>query len=67
VASPDEKSFEERLAKFELKYGSKYLESVGYIKMYWLEPHKEKIVKAWVDEHLHFGNIATSRQVACGI
>ena len=67
VASPDEKSFEERLAKFKLKYGSKYLESVGYIKMYWLEPHKEKIVKAWVDEHLHFGNIATSRQVACGI
>ncbi|KAJ3456921.1 hypothetical protein MRS44_014062 [Fusarium solani] len=34
VASPDEKSFEERLAKFELKYGSKYLESVGYIKIH---------------------------------
>ncbi|KAJ6436941.1 hypothetical protein O9K51_10477 [Purpureocillium lavendulum] len=46
VASPDERTFEERLAAFELKYGSKYLESVGYIKMYWLEPHKEMIVKA---------------------
>lgn len=61
VASPDEKTFEERLAKFELKYSNNYLESVGYIKMYWLEPHKEMIVKAWVDVHLHFGNIATSR------
>lgn len=67
VASQDERTFEERLAKFELQYGRKYLESVGYIKMYWLELHKEKIVKAWVDDHLHFGNIATSRQVACCI
>ena len=67
VASPDERIFEERLTAFELKYSSKCLESVGYIKMYWLEPHKEMIVKAWVDKHLHFGNVATSRQVlACG-
>ncbi|KAM5341419.1 hypothetical protein ACJ41O_006672 [Fusarium nematophilum] len=67
VASPSETIFEERLAKFELKYGEKHLESVGYIKMYWLEPYKEKIVKAWVDKHLHFGNVATSRQVTWGI
>lgn len=65
VASPSEKIFDERLAKFELKYGEKYPECVGYIKMYWLEPYKEMIIKAWVDMHLHFGNVATSRQVAC--
>jgi hypothetical protein len=65
VASPDESIFEERLTKFELKYGTEYLDAVGYIKMYWLDPHKEKIVKAWVDKHLHFGNVATSRQVTC--
>jgi hypothetical protein len=67
IASPDEKTFEERLTEFEHKYGSKHVECVGYIKMHWLEPYREKIVKAWVDKHLHFGNIATSRQVACGI
>ena len=42
VASANERTFEERLAKFELKYGNEYLDSVGYIKMYWLDPHKEK-------------------------
>lgn len=61
VNSPTEKIFDERLAKFELKYGKTYPRAVGYIKMYWLEPHKEMIVKAWVDKHLHFGNVATSR------
>ena len=63
VASPDEQSFEERLAKFESKYKDNYLDSIGYVKTYWLEPHKEMIVKAWVDVHLHFGNVATSRYV----
>jgi hypothetical protein len=61
MASPTENIFEERLAKFELEYAAKYLEAVGYIKTYWLEPHKERIVKAWVDKYLHFGNVATSR------
>ena len=32
-----------------------------------LTPFKERIVRAWVDERLHFGNVATSRQVAYGI
>ena len=67
VASPNEKIFEERLAQFELKYGDKYIDPVGYIRTYWLDPHREMIVKAWVDKHLHFGNVATSRQVACRI
>ena len=61
VASADEKTFEKRVSEFAVKYGNTYLESVGYIKTYWLDPYKEMIVKAWVDEHLHFGNIATSR------
>jgi hypothetical protein len=67
VASPDEKIFEERLARFEEKYRDEHSESVGYIKTYWLDPYKEMIVKAWVDKHLHFGNVATSRQVACSV
>lgn len=30
-------------------------------KKTWLEPYKEKLVKAWVNQHLHFGNVVTSR------
>lgn len=63
IASPTETIFEERLVQFERKYAEKYPEAVGYIKTYWLEPYRERIVKAWVDNHLHFGNIATSRHV----
>lgn len=61
VASPNEQIFDNRLVKFELKYGEKHPESVGYVKTFWLEPYKEMIVKAWVDGHPHFGNVATSR------
>jgi hypothetical protein len=61
VASPNEQIFDDRLVKFELKYGEKHPESVGYVKTFWLEPYKEMIVKAWVDGHPHFGNVATSR------
>jgi len=61
VASSNEEIFKERLAKFVLQYAEEHLEAVGYIKTYWLEPYKERIVKAWVDKHLHFGNVATSR------
>jgi hypothetical protein len=63
VASPDKKTFKERLAEFEAKYGDKYLNAVGYIKIYWLEPYKEMIIKAWVNIYLHFDNVATLRQV----
>lgn len=67
VASPTEKEFQERLANFERTYATKYTEAVGYIRTTWLDPFKERIVKTWVDEDLHFGNIATSRQVAYNI
>lgn len=64
VASPTEVIFQERLADFEHKYAEKYTEAVGYVRTTWLDPFKEKIVRAWVDKHLHFGNVATSRHVA---
>ena len=63
MASSNEKTFKERLAQFEAKYGDKHLDAVGYVKTYWLEPYKEMIVKAWVNTYLHFDNVATSRQV----
>ena len=61
ISLPDEKTFDERLQQFESQYATDYLQEVGYIKATWLEPYKEKLVKAWVDRHLHFGNVVTSR------
>ena len=31
------------------------------MKEFWLEPYKENLVKAWVDQYTRFGNVATSR------
>ena len=42
-------------------FSLEYLQEVGYIKTTWLDPYKEKLVKAWVDQHSHFGNVVTSR------
>ena len=61
VASATEEIFEERLASFELKYATELPREVTYIKEFWLGSYKQKIVKAWVDRHLHFGNVVTSR------
>lgn len=63
IASKTELMFEERFADFQLKYKQHQncLKPLQYIKDMWLDVHKERIVKAWVDQHLHFGNIATSR------
>jgi hypothetical protein len=54
-------SVNERVSEFGSQYRPKQLDDVGYIKTYWLDPHKEKLVKACVDQHTHFGNVATSR------
>ncbi|KAK0368430.1 mutator-like element, partial [Colletotrichum limetticola] len=61
VSSPSEMTFQERVSHFEERYLTDHLEEVGYITSFWLHPYKEKLVKAWVDQHTHFGNVATSR------
>jgi hypothetical protein len=61
MQSPTEAIFNERVAAFEKKYLLDHSEEVAYIKKTWLEPYKEKLVKAWVDQHMHFGNAVTSR------
>ncbi|PCG88148.1 Hypothetical protein PENO1_111880 [Penicillium occitanis (nom. inval.)] len=63
VASNTELVFQQRFADFQVKYAQheNCLEPLRYIKDEWLDVYKEKIVKAWVDRHLHFGNVATSR------
>ncbi|KAL0930717.1 uncharacterized protein CTRU02_214792 [Colletotrichum truncatum] len=61
ISSPSEVVFEERVSQFEERYLLDHLEEVGYVTSVWLKPYKEKLVKAWVDQHTHFGNVATSR------
>lgn len=61
MGAPNEEEFKHRVSQFEKKYLSDYLEQVGYVQTFWLEQYKEKLVKAWVDQHAHFGNTATSR------
>jgi hypothetical protein len=61
MKSPDEKAFDQRVQEFERRYLPQYIEEVGYIKANWLDPYKERLVRAWVDQHPHFGNVVTSR------
>lgn len=61
INSPTESTFNKRVEVFEAKYIDSHVEEVAYIKEVWLEPYKEKLVKAWVDQYAHFGNVATSR------
>ncbi|KAH7461505.1 hypothetical protein FOMA001_g18980 [Fusarium oxysporum f. sp. matthiolae] len=61
VRSADEETFDQHVKGLEERYLPQYLEEVGYIKANWLDLYKEKLVKAWVDQYPHFGNVVTSR------
>jgi hypothetical protein len=61
IKSPNEQTFHERVLEFEKKYLPDHIEEVGYVKTTWLDPYKEKLVKAWVNQHSHFDNVVTSR------
>lgn len=61
VGSKDEEAFEERLQRLKDRYTPDHVREVGYIIETWLDLYKEKLVKVWVDRHLHFGNVVTSR------
>jgi hypothetical protein len=61
MASLTEETFEERLQQLKERYVPAHAREFGYIIETWLELYKEKLVKAWVDQYLHFGNVVTSR------
>lgn len=52
VRSPDEETFHKRMQELGNQYLPQYPEEVGVIKTNWLGVYKEKIVNAWVDQHL---------------
>jgi hypothetical protein len=61
VASTSEDVFNERLEKFKEQYLPEYINEVGYIQQTWLDLYKERFIKAWVHQHLHFDQFVTSR------
>ncbi|OAQ59789.1 mutator-like element transposase [Purpureocillium lilacinum] len=61
VNSIDEEAYNRQLDELERRYVPEYVDEVSYIKQTWLDLYKEKLVKAWVDQHAHFGNNVTSR------
>jgi hypothetical protein len=61
MRSPDEQTFSDRFAEFHGRFASAHLDEVYYVTATWLDPYKERLVKAWVDRYLHFGNVVTSR------
>jgi hypothetical protein len=59
--STTEEIYHERLHKFRERYEASYLTEIGYLMTTWLNPHKEKFVRAWTDQWLHFDQYVTSR------
>lgn len=61
VASSNEDIYYQKLDDFKKKYTADYISQVGYITETWLDLYKQKFVKVWVDQHLHFNQYVTSR------
>lgn len=61
VASATEDIYDENLKKLKELYIPKHINEVGYLIQTWLDPYKERFVKAWVDQYLHFKQYVTSR------
>jgi len=61
VASSSETTFDERLQQLKERYVPTHAEAVRYLLHTWLDLYKERVVKAWVDQHTHFENATTSR------
>ncbi|KAM4066747.1 MULE transposase [Hirsutella rhossiliensis] len=59
-AISDEETFDQQVEELEKRFVPRYVKEVSYIRETWLDPYKEKLVKAWVDQYAHFGNVATS-------
>ncbi|KAI7768235.1 hypothetical protein LZL87_014081 [Fusarium oxysporum] len=61
VALSTEDIYNARLEKFMERYLPDYVSEVGYIIETWMDPHKERFVKAWVHQYMHFDQLVTSR------
>ena len=55
-----EEVFEEKWAAMEIKYHDNWL-AMDYLRDEIINPHKEKVVRCYTNQVMHFGNTATSR------
>jgi MULE transposase domain len=62
IRSPDQVTFEQRVQELEDQYLSTHINEIAYLKSTWLNPFKQKLVKAWVNQHRHFGCHSCSKQ-----
>jgi Zinc knuckle len=60
VYSQTREQFETARSAFASKWRTSQAVLVDYVERTWLV-HKEKIVRCWTDQHLHFGTTSTSR------
>ena len=60
IQSTDQATFTQRVQELEEGYLPTYVNEIAYLKSTWLDPYKQKLVKAWVDQHRHFGTTVTS-------
>ncbi|KAG6983952.1 PKS-NRPS hybrid synthetase [Fusarium oxysporum f. sp. conglutinans] len=60
ISSETQAVYKERLKKFKDTYALSHRDEVGYIMTTWLNPYKEKFMKGWIRNTLHFGHITTS-------
>jgi MULE transposase domain len=61
ISASTEKQWEEEWKAFQEKYDNQYPSIIIYIDIILIQPHKEQLVKAWVNRHMHWDNQATSR------
>ncbi|RKK07652.1 hypothetical protein BFJ66_g17655 [Fusarium oxysporum f. sp. cepae] len=61
IASKSQAIYDERLKALLLQYTHTHPKEVNYLLTIWLNPHKGKFVKAFVNEHLHLNQFVTSR------
>ena len=60
VVSPTGNDYMQLLSALERNYCG-YPHAVDYVKKSWLIKHKEQLVAAWMDRHMHVGNVTTNR------
>jgi hypothetical protein len=61
IYAPSRIEYETKWMNLQNTYDESYGPLIQYVKETWLDHYKTYIVRAWTDQHLHFGHRVTSR------